>query len=285
VVESSVSYFVNFDLSQSFVPFLVYLVGMGVSMVAVLVFLTIGDMKESKYRSIETKLKYMESSKQVDCKLAEEDLQKALKEVASKETEFVELTRRLNECYEEVSKSRDIYAKIANPCALFVIAAMFGACFLAFVYPPASLTPLSHFVWFCESVLMLYLIFPFQMAVPLLFGPLFSVLFEAFALKKQANSMELLTLRPETNEQGLDGWSTSHYSNAEIAYFVTIKVLLHLSVHIIGVYLKLSIQAIKRDTFIKVCTLPHSLLTYFKAKLRRLSSLFHFFFHSICGIF
>lgn len=248
---SSVSYFVISELSDSFVPFLVYLLVMGLSMVAVLVFLTMGDMKESKYRSIETKLKYMESSKQVDCKLAEEDLQKALKEVASKESEFVELTKRLNECYEEVSKSRDVYAKIANPCALFVIAAMFGACFLAFVYPPASLTPVSHFVWFCEAVLMLYLIFPFQMAVPVLFGPLFSLLFEALALKKQMNSLELLTLRPDSDSDS-DGWSTSAYSNAEIVYFVVIKVLLHLSIHIIGVYLKLSIQAIKRDTFIKV---------------------------------
>lgn len=250
---SSVSYFVMSELRNTFVPFLIYLVAMGVAMVAVLVFLTLGDMKESKYRSIETKLKYMESSKQVDCKLAEEDLQKALKEVASKESEFVELTKRLNECYEEVSKSRDIYAKIANPCALFVIAAMFGACFLAFVYPPASLTPISHFVWFCEAVLMLYLIFPFQMSVPILFGPLFSLLFEAFALKKQTNNMELLTLRPETDaDKNADGWSNSAYSNAEIAYFVTIKILLHVSIHIIGVYLKLSIQAIKRDTFIKV---------------------------------
>jgi len=97
--------------------------------------------------------------------MAEDDLQKALKVVTSKEAEFKELTKRLNECYEEVSKSRDIYAKIASPFALFAIALMFGACLLGFVCPPLSLTPLSHFVWFCESTLMLYLIFPFQVRI------------------------------------------------------------------------------------------------------------------------
>jgi hypothetical protein len=50
---------------RSFYPFVSYLIGMGVSMSAVLLFLTIGDMKESKYRSIEKKLRDMESSMQV----------------------------------------------------------------------------------------------------------------------------------------------------------------------------------------------------------------------------
>jgi hypothetical protein len=83
-------------------------------------------------------------------------------------------------------------------------------------------------------------------------GPLFSVLFEVLALKKQMNNLELLTLRPDEAESGDVGWSSSRYSTTEVACFVVAKVMLHLCVHAVGIYLKLSIQAIKRDTFIKV---------------------------------
>ncbi len=62
--EASVSYH-DMGGERSFYPFVSYLIGMGVSMSAVLLFLTIGDMKESKYRSIEKKLRDMESSMQV----------------------------------------------------------------------------------------------------------------------------------------------------------------------------------------------------------------------------
>ncbi len=244
-----VSYFNDIEYTQTFLPMFIYLIVVGIVLTAILILISIGEMKESKYRKLENKLKMMESKKQVNTKVAEEDLQKALKEVAEMEKEYQDLSQRLNESYQEVSKSREIYSKLSNPIALVVIVMMFGLCFMGFVYPPVSLTPISHFVWFCISLLMLYLIFPFQMSVPVVFGVFFSFLFEIFAIKKQVNNLELLTLVPQSD---YNGWSSSHYSSTEMMSFIAIKFLLHLSLHLIGVYLKLSIQAIKRDTFLKV---------------------------------
>jgi len=235
--------------SHTFLPVAYYLIITGVILTTILVLLSIGEMKESKYRQLENKLKLMESKKQVNTKIAEEDLQKALKEVAEKEREYQELSKRLNESYLEVSKSRELYSKLSNPIALVVIALMFGLCFLAFVFPPVSLTPISHFVWFCLSLLMLYLIFPFQMSVPVVFGVVFSFLFELCAIKKQVENYEILANLSESAYK-----DPSYYTTKEICSFVIVKCLLHLSLNIIGVYLKLSIQAIKRDTFIKVTT-------------------------------
>lgn len=255
LVATGVSYFNELEIGEkTFTPMLILLILMAVVLAAILIFLSIGEMKESKYRNLEKKLKLMESQKQVDTKIAEDDLQKALKDIMVIEREYTELNKRLEASYKEVRKSRDIYAKISNPFALIVIALMFSVCFLGFIYPPSSLTPVSHFIWFCESTLMLYLIFPFQMSVPIVFGTVFSILYEILAMGKQIYKLELLTLtKEETETQSI--WISSHYSKTELAIFIIIKILLHLSIHVIGIYLKLSIQAIKRDTFLKVANM------------------------------
>lgn len=241
VQSDSVSFYNDDDESKSYTPLMVYLIVISTILTGILILLSIGELKESNYRNLERKLKLMEFKKQVDCKMAEEDLQKALKEVAKKEKEYQELSKRLNASYLEVSKSREMYSKLSNPIALVVIMFMFGLCFLGFIYPPSSLTPISHFVWYCEAVLMLYLIFPFQMSVPIVFGATFSVLFEIMSIKKQVNTLEKLTL---VEDSDYDGWSSSHYDLSEIVIFCVIKSMLHVTLHVIGAYLKLSIQAI-----------------------------------------
>lgn len=227
---------------QSFTTMAIYLIIMCIALILILIFLSIGELKESKYRRLERKLKLSESKKQVNCKLAEEDLQKALKEVVNKEKEYQELSKRLNESYKEVSKSREVYSKISNPFAFLVIAFMFTTCFLPFLmdYMPIGLTPISHFVWFCESLLMLYLIFPFQASIPIVFGVSFSIIFEVLSLKK----FDLEVRNLSSDEY--------HLNSSEISMAIAIKTLIHISIHLIGIYLKLSIQAIKRDTFLKV---------------------------------
>ena len=72
---------------------------------------------------------------------------------------------------------------------------------------------------------------------------------EIMSIKKQVNTLEKLTL---VEDSDYDGWSSSHYDLSEIVIFAVIKSMLHVTLHVIGAYLKLSIQAIKRDNFIKV---------------------------------
>ena len=237
---------------QSYTTMVIYLITMCTALVLILIYLSIGELKESKYRRLEKKIKHSESKKQVNCKMAEEDLQRALKEVVYKEKEYQELSKRLNESYIEVNKSREIYSKISNPFAFLVIAFMFTACFIPFIldYIPMGLTPISHFVWFCESLLMLYLIFPFQLSIPILFGITFSIIFEILSIKR----LNFTTMNLSSNE--------FHLSTMELCMSVIMKTLIHISVHLIGIYLKLSIQAIKRDTFLKVC-LKFNFLFYF----------------------
>ena len=130
---------------------------------------------------------------------------------------------------------------------------MFTLCFLMFAYAPVSLTPTSHFGLFCESLLMLYLIYPFQTSISVSFGVLFSFLFEILATRKQLfSSRQSLSDGDNSNQIGIN--NSYDYSIGEMATLLAVKCLLHASVHLVGLYLKLSLQTLKRATFIKVST-------------------------------
>ncbi len=192
-------------------------------------YLILSEFKESRYRYLEKLLKENESSTKVDCKAAERDLKKAMQEVVKKEKENLGLSDLLAAKYKRVSRSRDLYAKLANPIALCTVALMFGFCFVGFV---TGLDELSHFIMFAQCLILFYVIYPFQMAIPVFFGLMFSILFEFFTLNKHSSSSSI--------------W---------------IKLLLHLSLHLIGLYLKLSVQAVKRDTFLKVAHMYRAHMT------------------------
>ena len=251
-VKNQIYYFNDGDSENSHLYLAVYMTVLVVLLVVVLIYLLIDGLKESKHKRLEQQLRRSEAEKHVNSKMAEDDLKKAIKDVLEKESEYLELSEKLNASYAQVSKSREFYSKLANPVALLVVALLFGMCFMGFVWPPSSLTPFTHFVWFCQVTLLLYLVYPFQMFIPVVFGVMFSVLFEMLSIKRQLNELESLTTTP-SEQPG--GWTSSHYSQAEIVMFVLIKCLLHVSVHSIGVYLKLSKQAIKRDTFLKVANM------------------------------
>ena len=221
---------INIASRQSYKPTLLisYSIGACVVLAAIFIYLVFAEFKESQYHYLEKLLKENESSTKVDCKLAERDLKKAMQEVLEKEKENSGLSDLLSSKYARVNRSREIYAKLSNPIALCVIALMFGLCFVAF---STNLDQVSHFIMFAQCLLLLYVIYPLQMAIPVFFGIMFSIFFEIFAYNKLSQVTQ---------------------SNTELNVYLCIKALLHLSINLIGSYLKLSVQAVKRDTFLKV---------------------------------
>jgi adenylate cyclase 9 len=100
----------------------------------------------------------------------------------------------------------------------------------------------AHFIWFSQSILLLYTIYPFHMAVSIGLGLVFSTAFEIFSLRTQFCSLSL-SFRSSL---------LAPYISSQIVIFLFVKLLLHFSLHLIGVYLKLSLELVKRDTFVKV---------------------------------
>jgi adenylate cyclase 9 len=80
------------------------------------------------------------------------------------------------------------------------------------------------------------------MAVSIVLGLTFSIVFEALSLSTQFCSLSL-SLRSSL---------LAPYISSQIIIFVFVKLLLHFSLHLVSVYLKLSLELIKRDTFVKV---------------------------------
>ncbi len=197
-------------------------------------FLLVAEIKEIRYRTLETRVTRQTNEGKFDTKTAERNLKEAMADVLEREVEMKNTKKKLDEKYISVDKLRDLYSKVAYTISLFVIFCMFMLCFILFVFPPASLRHLTHFIWFCESLLLLYLIYPFQIGVCMLVGALLSIIFEALSFRKQQQTVT-------------DGEDLS-----PIILLLFIKILLHVSVHLIASYLKLSFDGVKRGTFLKV---------------------------------
>jgi hypothetical protein len=197
-------------------------------------FLLVAEIKEIRYRTLETRVTRQTNEGKFDTKTAERNLKEAMADVLEREVEMKNTKKKLDEKYISVDKLRDLYSKVAYTISLFVIFCMFMLCFILFVFPPASLRHLTHFIWFCESLLLLYLIYPFQIGVCMLVGALLSIVFEALSFRKQQQTVT-------------DGEDLS-----PIILLLFIKILLHVSVHLIASYLKLSFDGVKRGTFLKV---------------------------------
>jgi hypothetical protein len=197
-------------------------------------FLLVAEIKEIRYRTLETRITRQTNEGKFDTKTAERNLKEAMADVLEREVEMKLTKKKLDEKYVSVDKLRDLYSKVAYTISLFVIFCMFMLCFILFVFPPASLRHLTHFIWFCESLLLLYLIYPFQIGVCILVGALLSIIFEVLSFRKQ-------------QQTATDGEDLS-----PIILLLFIKILLHVSVHLIASYLKLSFDGVKRGTFLKV---------------------------------
>ncbi len=195
-------------------------------------FLLVAEIKEMRYRTLEKRIARQTTEGKFDTKTAERDLKAAMADVLNREKDMNLTKERLDKKYVSVDKLRDLYSKVAYTISLFVIFCMFLLCFILFVFPPASLRQLTHFIWFCESLLLLYLIYPFQIGVCVLVGAVLSMVFEIFSMKKQISVV---------------GENTQ-----SVILFSFVKILLHVSVHLIGAYLKLSFDGVKRGTFLKV---------------------------------
>lgn len=213
--------------------------------VAIFIFLLIIEYQEDEFRKIEKKLARQELETKVNFKLAEKDLKLAMEEVLEKEHEYNNLRKKHEQDSARVNKLRNFYKKCAYPTALVVTFLMLGLCFLIFFIQGDQLfvSPTSHFVWFTESILLFYLIYPFQLLIPIILGPCLSVAFEYLALDKQFSN------------------DSDVYLHSQIIIFVFIKILLHSSLHLISIYLKISIDSIKRDTFMKLAHMNKAHMT------------------------
>ena len=172
-------------MSNSNTLTILYLTVLLVLFAVTFVFLAVAEIKEMRYRNLEKRINKQQTQGKFDTKTAERDLKQAMTEVIDKEVEIENLKVNLDLKYISVDKLRDLYAKIAYTTSLFVILGMFLLCFVLFAYPPASLNQLTHFIWFCESVILLYLIYPFQTGLTISLGILLSILFEILAVRKQ----------------------------------------------------------------------------------------------------
>ena len=149
-------------------------------------FLLVAEIKEARFRSLEKRVARQNAEgNKFDTKTAERDLKAAMEAVISQEKDARALKTKLDQEYASVDKLRDLYAKIGYSVALLVLLFLFVLCFVLFAYPAASLGPITHFVWFCEATLLLYVVYPFQAGVCLLVGVALSVLFEVLTVREQ----------------------------------------------------------------------------------------------------
>jgi class 3 adenylate cyclase len=260
------------EISDCYMIVIYYLIAFLVILLVVFGLVFTGELRESRYRKLERKLKDLELSTKVDCQTAEKDLKKAMEDVIQMEKENSNVKAELNAKFAEISKLRHLYSRVAYPVAFVLVFLMYFLCIFAFIYPPASLTVGSHFIWFCQATLLAYLVYPFHMGVSMVLGISASILFEICAVWKQVNSNQSLfmdesalgdrsaaTSTPDSSENVAD--SMYYYLQSQIIIFAFIKLLLHACLHIIGAYLKLSLQAIKRDTFLKVAHMHKAHMT------------------------
>jgi class 3 adenylate cyclase len=102
-------------------------------------------------------------------------------------------------------------------------------CFLSFYKPPRALNEITRFIWFSETLFLIYLIYPFYMVVNIGLALLFSILFEIGVYHcSETNTYESLPIN------------------------IIVKFLLHFSLHLIALYSKYSLAHHKRTTFVKV---------------------------------
>ena len=238
---------------------IVYLFVITFVFLATFVFLLIAEIKETRYRNLEKKLNRQQLEAKVDIKKAERDLKEAMEDVIQKEKFYAELNQKLESKYANLDKLRNIHSKLFYLISMFIVVCMFLLCFISFVYPPPSLTQLTHFIWFCESTLLLYMIYPFQMGISVFFGVLFSILFEIFAIRSQINYTEFD--KSSTPNVADEQSFKDVYRQSQMIIFLFIKFLLHSSLHLIGSYLKISLQGVKRDTFLKVAHIHKAQMT------------------------
>lgn len=211
--------------------------------IIIFVFLAVIEYQEDEFRKIEKKLSRQEHETKVNFKLAEKDLKLAMEEVLEKERQYHYLRKKHEQDSVTVNRLRDMYKKCSYSTAIVVTILMFGLCFMLFFIQRDTIfvTQASHFVWFAEAVLLLYLVYPFQLLLPLTLGICLSVAFEYLSMDKQLDAM------------------TNCLSSKLI--FASIKALLHTCLHLVSVYLKLCIDSIKRDTFIKLAHMNKAHMT------------------------
>ena len=172
-------------------------------------------------------------------KLAESNLKQAMEDVLKKEAEYKSLKENLAQRSSDIEKLRTNYSRVAYALAIVVMIMMFGLCLIMFAEGPSSaITLVSHFIWFCEAIMLLYLIFPFHMLVSLGFGILASVVFELLALQRQVDTASTGSGSDDLFEP--DQQLTDVYHQSQLIIFVFIKILLHSSVHAIALYLKVN---------------------------------------------
>jgi hypothetical protein len=173
-----------------------------------------------------------------------------MENVLKKESEYKRLKEKLANKSAHIDKLRNAYQSVSYTIALIVVAFMLLLCFLMFMNSNAStISQISHFIWFCESIILLYMIFPFQIIVSLVPGIFFSILFEYFSISRQKGTFGNVA---ELNDV---------YMQSQVIIFVFIKILLHSSLHVIACYLKMSNLVIKRDTFLKIAHMHKAHLT------------------------
>jgi class 3 adenylate cyclase len=241
----------NIDTSD-YKSVLVYLVLILVFFIVVFLVLTVAEFKEAQYRLLKKRLHKQETNAKVDKESAERDLKIAMEQVISKEKECLELQNKINAQSESISRMQAIYLKLAYPLAMFVALSLFALCFLGFIYFPTSSNQIGQFVWFFQAVVLIYVLYPFHMLITLVLAIGFSVLFEVFELIKDSPFLYSTTTASKM---------PSFERSSDIVIVVFIKILFHSGVHLMGMYLKHSLQSIKRETFIKVAHMHKEQMT------------------------
>lgn len=157
-----------------------------------------------------------------------------MEDVLKKEADYKLLKQKLAQRSDDIAKLRTSYSRVAYALAMVVMVLMFGLCLVMFGEGPSSaITLVGHFIWFCEALVLFYLIYPFHMLVSLGFGLVASIVFELLALQRQVNSAPSGSDLFEPDQQ-----LTDVYHQSQLIIFVFIKILLHSSLHSIALYLK-----------------------------------------------
>lgn len=225
-----------------------------VILLIIFIFLLIFEFKQIRYKLLKNDIQKRIAENKVDKAKAENNFKEAISHYKESTDRIKLLEETLDSDHRKsLSKFGEFYSKFSQIFALTIIIYICCVNLLAFKFKPNALTFIGHSVWYIEIILILYCMYPYNVYLKCAFALLFSILYESLSLHDQYTHDSITTSVTDTNVA----------SSTNIVVFVFAKILFNFVLHLIGIYLYMYLEILKRNTFLNLYTMS---LTYINAQ-------------------
>jgi hypothetical protein len=211
-----------------------------VILVSVFTFLLVSELSETQYKTLKSDLKELIMETKVDTRVAETNLKEAVEKYIDSEKEIDNLKIKLNVKYKSLANLRKYYMKFANKFAFLILILIIFFNLISFFFKPYSFSYIGHFIWYCECLFIIYIMYPFKFFIVLPLAVAYTIVYEYLSLSEQYAHITNI-------------YKQSLFTNFPI--FLTIKIIVNLVLHLTCIYLYKIFETIKLNTFINVAQL------------------------------